>query len=61
MLDAKLQRPVVCFAHHDVYVACIAIDERLAQRRAIAGGRVENHTLSCGRRWSRKLAAAFGG
>jgi hypothetical protein len=35
MSDASLERPVVCFAHDDVDVAGVVVDQRLAQRDAI--------------------------
>ena len=37
MLDAPLERLVVCFAHDDVDVPGVVVDQCLAQRRAIGG------------------------
>jgi hypothetical protein len=39
ILDTSLERLVVCFAHHDVDVAGVVVDQHLAQRGAICDRR----------------------
>ena len=40
MFDPSLECPIVCFAHDQIYVPGIVIEEGLAQGRAISDGGV---------------------